>query len=299
MVPGIGALIARRVSAFFDEERGVIVPPRRELGFNGEITDSDGLIAASVARAEGLGFNEAAAIVEEECGALRAQLDADGEVALGRLGLLRRGADAGAITFEPLASTSIAPRLIGLPEVAATPLDLAATAPEVASVPRWRVALKRTLRVAASIAVVLSLGAMLTTPVIDHRAELASFGRTFVADTAVTASVQNEVTGLYIAIPDPSASIIECPALPAPRAEVKAAADNRPDRYFLVIASLPSRVQAEKYLSALPDSASFKVMYSGSRYRVYAASGPTYEAAYASLTPELASRFPDAWVCRP
>lgn len=301
VVPGIGALIARRVTAFFDEERGIMTPPRRELGFNGEIADSDGLIAASIARAEGIGFNEAAAIVDEECGALRAQLDADGEVALGHLGMLRSTPEA--IIFEPRASTSIAPRLIGLPEVNVSPIELTSVPAPEEQRPRWRETVKRTLRVAASIAVVLSLGAMLTTPVLDHRAELASFGRSLLADSTAAAPApaqrSGQPTGLFIAIPDPSTSTIDWTPAPQPEPQTTVAGDPRPDRYFLVIASLPSRVQAEKYMSALPDSASFKVMYSGSRYRIYAASAPTYAGAYAGLTPELASRFPDAWVCRP
>ncbi|MDE5978968.1 MAG: hypothetical protein K2G84_02900, partial [Muribaculaceae bacterium] len=56
-VPGIGALMVRYRPARFDSRNPlVLLPPSRELAFNGALTESDGILENSVARRSGVSF---------------------------------------------------------------------------------------------------------------------------------------------------------------------------------------------------------------------------------------------------
>ena len=60
MVPGFGAFLCNYEAAHFDERRrDVILPPARHLAFNRMIADSDGLLAWSVSKRDGVSFEEA------------------------------------------------------------------------------------------------------------------------------------------------------------------------------------------------------------------------------------------------
>lgn len=45
IVPGLGAFITRRVSSTYDEQRGLMLPPRKEVAFNPDLRHTDGLLA--------------------------------------------------------------------------------------------------------------------------------------------------------------------------------------------------------------------------------------------------------------
>ncbi|MDE6528441.1 MAG: hypothetical protein K2L78_05290, partial [Muribaculaceae bacterium] len=60
VLPGFGAFLCNYVPArFADDNELTINPPSRCLAFNGELVDSDGLLASSIARKEGLTYEAA------------------------------------------------------------------------------------------------------------------------------------------------------------------------------------------------------------------------------------------------
>lgn len=68
--------------------------------------------------------------------------------------------------------------------------------------------------------------------------------------------------------------------------------------YFLIVASLPTQAKAEEYIAAHPDS-SLKILVSDNRYRIYSASGMTYNEVFSSLSAEdTSAKYPDAWIYR-
>ena len=90
VLPGLGALLCRYVPASFADEDGVTLnPPGRFMAFNGMLTESDGMLASSVARQSGVTFEAATRSVEAEVAQMRAQLALHGDLQLGRLGLSR------------------------------------------------------------------------------------------------------------------------------------------------------------------------------------------------------------------
>ncbi len=100
-VPGIGALMVRHKPARFDERNPLILlPPSRELVFNGAIVESDGVLENSVSRRDGVSFEVARRIVNEEAEVLLQQLKAFGSLVLGHLGELTY-TEYGTIIFNP------------------------------------------------------------------------------------------------------------------------------------------------------------------------------------------------------
>lgn len=100
IVPGIGAFIATETDSYVDFERGVIVPRRREISFNGSVVTDDGLLAHSVARRERLSYEDAHRLVASFTEKMRADLRGEGEISVGRIGRLVMDAE-GLVAFQP------------------------------------------------------------------------------------------------------------------------------------------------------------------------------------------------------
>ena len=70
------------------------------------------------------------------------------------------------------------------------------------------------------------------------------------------------------------------------------------DKYYLIVASLPSREKAEEFISMQNHGDKLEIAEADGRYRVYAATGNTIaEARQPLISGEFGSRYPDAWVC--
>ncbi len=74
VIPGVGAVLSRRVSACFDASTGRFMPPAVEYSFNGALSRSDGALASSVARSRGIAYEQAARIVDEAASDMRRAL---------------------------------------------------------------------------------------------------------------------------------------------------------------------------------------------------------------------------------
>lgn len=100
VIPGWGALLCRYVPARYAADGHTMLPPGRELAFNALLSDSDGLLVASVARKEGIPFEAAAAMVQTEVEQMAVTLREEGELQLGRMGRFT-ATESGDTVFEP------------------------------------------------------------------------------------------------------------------------------------------------------------------------------------------------------
>ena len=116
IVPGVGAVLAHRMSARFDESGERMLSPVRSFTFNPSLCHNDGMLAASIARAEGLSYEAAARILEAEVAEMRLRLDNDSRMVLGRVGTLLRNAD-GSMRFIVGTLHKHSPSTMWLPEV--------------------------------------------------------------------------------------------------------------------------------------------------------------------------------------
>ena len=93
ILPGIGALITEYIPARIDEQEGVIYPPQKRLSLNSAIRHDDGMLATSIARTESIKFEEARLVMQDMLDSLRDTLNTEGEVSLGRIGILKLNSD--------------------------------------------------------------------------------------------------------------------------------------------------------------------------------------------------------------
>ena len=301
IVPGWGAFIAQRTSASFDPATGVFTPPCRCLTFNASIADTDGLLARSVSRREQIPYARAVDRVAAEVDALRHQLENDGELVIPRVGTFRRMPDGLSPMFEPAADgvanipyrslPLLKPHAVSQPEVEPSVAEVAAVSRRS---PRRR--MPAFVRIAAAMALLLGAGYAVTAP--DSGARRTDYASMTPAAASRPSEIMTDdiqkATELFIAQPaDPDASVTITPEDVAGHV---AAVPARAARYCLVVASLPSRAMADRFIASTGDG-SLRVLENGGRYRVYVAEGDTYGAALARKA-SVASRYPDAWVCR-
>lgn len=100
IVPGIGAFIASETEPRIDRERGVVVPRRREVSFNSSVVTDDGLLSHSIARREGLSYEEAHRLMKHLTTLILRDLQQEGETSIGRVGKLILSS-AGTMEFIP------------------------------------------------------------------------------------------------------------------------------------------------------------------------------------------------------
>lgn len=303
VVPGWGAFIAQYEPAHFDTELGCIFPPSRTIGFNPSLQHNDGVVAYSVSRRHTMTYDNAVKAINDEVNTMHHQLEHDGEVALGKLGIFTRNEEGNPI-FQPYKNTGFSPEFSGLIATKATPLldKTRKKASAKMTADTFYVPVSRNIfKLVASIILLLGLGFTLTTPIVNDNANYASF-------STVISSPKNQVTtfdivqpdiDLAIAIPDHASSMAiadttKSIAQPDPLTTHKD--DSAP--YCLVVASLHNLQEATKYINQQgnPD---MKILVSGGRYRVYISTGYTVAEARQILnTPQYAGKHSDAWVCK-
>ena len=297
IIPGLGAVLAHGIPAFYDESRGVWVAPRRAVAFNPELSRTDGLLAASVARRDSLNIESATTVVRNEVDKMRKELELTGRLQLGSAGTLDLTAE-GNLSFTPGDAACLSPSFAWLPSFAATPLESAselarrreATERKETWLPYL---LRKGSRIPAPAAVLLALGWIvvqnLTYAPDEQFASVAPMTEA-VSDRQATHQQMSPV--VLVLARAPKDEVVEnIPPAPVVKKEDTA-------RYYLIVASLASMAEAEKYVRQHTDI-NLGILAKDGRYRVYAAFGNTSEEVLAaSKTDEIASRYPSSWVCR-
>ena len=335
ILPGWGAFLCRYVPARWDEGGSTILPPSREVCFNPSVSHNDGLLVSSVMRREGLSYDAALESVETEVASLRHQLSSDGEVALPGVGLfsLSEG-ETPIFTPHPVAGFFSA-----LPTLPLRPVLEEARAEEeeanqveedknqkIIRVPL----LRRALRVAACIAVLLGLGLVLSTPITTDESSSEIYQASMPSPASIVRDINTVPADgiIAISIPDIATSTAEVDTVArakyrhrqlmlrqireynerraearalalekrqAQKAAPSAAPSSRispSENYCVVISSQPSKARAERFAR----SHGGQVLVQDGRYRVYIATSGS-EAHARQLASQLRGQYPGAWVC--
>lgn len=344
VLPSLGAFMVRYRAAHFDPSDPCrLLPPSRELAFNGALTESDGMLESSVARKCGVSFEAARRMITEEISALAAQLYQFGELHLGRLGVLQT-TDYGKLLFSPSASSNWDLRSYGLMPLELTSVDapriLPAVSPYVPEYEEETVAPQRNkvvrgiIGIAASLAVLVTVALFLLYPIRLSEAPMeASLAPTagieqmipavrtsgnVTAQPSGTAVVENsgketpDSAGAAVARNADVANPAVVKAADANSGAAKAAAANHAaaktaegktanglrfnpsDSFFLIVASFPNETEADRFL-AENSSRRLGILHKDGRFRIYAATGTTYEQTDSQKD---AVGFAESWVCR-
>lgn len=283
IIPGIGALLAHRQCAQFDFDGQRVVPPCRSFSFNGQLTETDGSLAYSVARAEGISLEAACDRVKAETDAMKRQLMLEGQLSLGRMGTLAVDAESGAVTFDSFDANELSIATAWLPAVDVKPAVKAqAVIDEMPIRPtrRW----VRFVKVAASVAVLLGICIVASTPIVVDDMLLASLAPEIqhVAEEDLLPVVTEEPT-LKITFADDAEIVVE----EERTEEIKPA---QKGDYLVIVGSFTTQEEAEAWMSRKYGEGSGIIERNG-RYRGYSTSYVTEEEAQAA-----AAEIGNAWV---
>lgn len=291
VVPGWGAFIANYTIARYNNDDEVMERPRRSIGFNASVTHNDGLLAQSLMRREGMTYDEAMRFISDSVTTFRQQLSMDSEVSMGRLGIFRRN-DGRYIEFLPFSHDNANDLYYGLTNLSIRPVELlereldAETAP-AAIVPKGRNLFSRKAsQIAASVAVLIGLGIMLSTPIIvDRNHDTASMAPEVTAPQPQqlgATTVQQGVTQQGFEMVNASPSI--------------ASVGNDAGKYYMVIATLRNQQELDafknKYSSLVPQ---MKILDYKGMMCVYVARSDDYSQLM-SLRDELPEQLRDVWI---
>lgn len=286
VVVGLGAFICHEVQA--ETNQGTCCPPKRTLSFNSAIMHNDGLLCNSIMRMEGCSYRVASEAIDAFVYDAKTTLSETGSISIGEVGTLSYS-ESGCLMFAPKAPSVVGNfDNYGLLPINIQPLEsgennIAANTNSVLDLS------KRFLRIAASIAVIIVLAFTLTTPMpMDSIVDKASIS---------TVSSKKKIEKQSNAVSANDKTV----------AEENAFANNEEKpleqrgRYCVVIASLTSRTQAEKFIDESNEEGLFIVNASrgSSIYKVALASGETREEMNSLIREKhLSEKYPDIWVCR-
>ena len=294
-IPGIGSFIAATLPALVDESRALFMPPTRYISFNSEINHNDGLIAASVARRDAISFEAATSRVEKAVEQMRRDLSQFRFIDFPGIGTLSLDAQ-GLLQFAPATSAAFIN-----PYAILQPVAMHVGAEEEPVAPRRRPRIIRigagAMRVAASVAITVSLGALLFFPLRD------SSTLPFIKAAIWPSTVSNvPATPAFVEKPQPDVELISAEA-PAGGYEILTpgsdpASAEAPASVFGVVVGVFS--DADKATAFIGDATALTSYPTrNGQFRVCAATASTMEECAA-----MASKFradgtwPEAWPAR-
>lgn len=291
IIPEWGAFIANYSFASYDEEQGMMERPQRLISFNSSVTHNDGLIPQSIMRREGLDYNEAMRFITDSVTTFRQQLSMGCEVSMGRLGYFKSN-DSGHIEFVPFTNEGACDRFYGLTDmeiksVTALEQELARQeAARTAVVPhKSNLFTRKAARIAASVAVLIGLGVVLSTPIIvDRNHGMASMAPEVTAPQSqqLGTAVQQGV------VAQPIEMVENYPGI--------SATGNSTGKYYMVIATLRDQQEIDGFKAKYPALVPHMKMLAYKGFTcVYVARSDDY-GTLMSLRGELPERLRDVWI---
>lgn len=113
IIPGLGGLVANPLSAEIDEEKGLFLPPRKEIGFNRSLSHNDGLLVNHVAVQEGVDYQAAALLVKQYVDEVLRQINSGFSFDIDSVGVLKSDA-IGNLLFQPFNTSGFLADSFGL-----------------------------------------------------------------------------------------------------------------------------------------------------------------------------------------
>ena len=292
VVPGWGAFIANYSASSYDAEAGMMSRPRRSIGFNASVSHNDGLLAQSLVRREDINYNEAMKFIADSVTTFRQQLAMDCEVSMGRLGYFRRN-EGRFIEFVPFYHSDGTDQFFGLndmeiKDVATLEQDVAlADETAAAIVPKERnLFIRKASRIAASVAVLIGLGVVLTTPMIvnrDHQ-NLASMAPAVSAPKAqqLNVTVEQGVSSQGIS------TVATQPRI--------ASVGNESGRYYMVIATLRNQQELDAFKNSNPSLVPYMKVLKYKKFMCVYVARSDDSNTLMGLRDELPEHLRDIWI---
>lgn len=310
IVPGWGAFIMQYRNAVYFTEDGIYKKPYRSISFNQSICHNDGLLINSMIRRSGIPYAVANNEIEEFVASLRKQLDYDGLVAIGRLGIFKN--TDGLVIFEPnrigdRCSDSFGLHNLKIKTLAQMTEESVASDNMAHLKSRQSINLnvRRFAQLAASIIILICAGFVLSTPLrFDQSTDYASLENAVRISQPSPKVVLNSDGDLAIALPVCAEQELNVSVNTCDEEESNKRAEDRVEarlphddegEYYLIVSSLDTKEQAEKYIQR--HNGDLRILERGDRFRVYAAQSASFKSLNHARK-SILSEYPDAWILR-
>lgn len=317
ILPGLGGFVRQALPAAYDKKTHTFHPARVEWRFNASLRHPDGLLEESYRQTLQVDRVEAQAFMEEDLERLRSQLKEERQLSLGRIGRFSLG-EEDQLLFSPGDSVWMNADLYGLKPFVLLPLSeqahpmrpIHSEEEPIARKEIYYIPISRRLAQAlVGAAAAMALFFLPSTPVVEVNP--TSYTASFVPTEMIpsTTSSQEEIPSAeenwgaddVEELPELVAPALPAvqPAQPAPvpiREEQKSVARKM---YHLVIASFPTRAQADEFLATVDRSKhqQVDVIARGGKFRVYAERFDNRAEAEQSLVQlRQTERYKDAWL---
>ncbi|NOY38509.1 MAG: hypothetical protein GXO83_13165 [Chlorobi bacterium] len=122
IVPGFGGFVANYRPAEVNYQNHSFAPPSKDIVFNSELKDNDGLIIGHISKSSGMSYVDARNWVEKQVKELSRKLEKGRKVYLEDIGTFHLGKDKN-ILFEPAHSVNYLTESYGLPDFQFSPLE--------------------------------------------------------------------------------------------------------------------------------------------------------------------------------
>lgn len=298
-VPGFGVFMLHRCPATV--KGNVLTAPCRELCFEPESGPiEDNTLARSIARATGTEEETCRMHIADDVNAMRRDIAIKGQTEIGNLGRIV-SSPSGVLSFEQFSP------MPGkwLDDIELQPLDdtITPVAEQTTGIvdEEQRETFIRLLRRTASSAAAIACFALIAfiASQIPHRdSEPRTTASIVLNDNLASAPIaspavnEEEQAPLLIIFNTPSDG-----KAPVDATDAATTSAGQPEgNYCLVVASLASRTDAEKYIAGRQG---FHILEKDGRYRVYTYSANSFDALQAiAKATDAYSDYPTAWICR-
>lgn len=288
IVPNLGAFIAKYRGSHIDGSRRILMPPVREIEFNENLRHDDNLLLNSVIRRNHYSRIIASEALSAAVEAVKIRLDAGLKVTFISIGTISQTNDGLTFTSDSNSSQNF---YRYLPVLTVAPISRISAQTSEDNTGKATPVFNPTdhyrtnywIKIAAILAIIITFGIAFLSGSSERgfiTPNLASIGLTHSAPSL--RPLQQE---LYIALPDKEESKAEI--IPEYLSI---------DEYCLVIASLTSRKDAQRFISSQKIK-KLQILESEGRYRVYIATGATKESLQAAQS-YYAQFFQGAWICK-
>jgi len=291
VIPEWGAFIANYSYASYHEAQGLMERPQRLISFNSSVSHNDGLISQSIMRREGINYDEAMRFIADSVTAFRQQLSMGCEVSMGRLGYFKSN-DSGHIEFVPFLNDYACDGFYGLSDMEIKTVDVLEqelieqeNAPAAVAPPKSNLFTRKAAKIAASAAVLIGLGVLLSTPIIverNHSMASMTPGVTAPQSQQLGVTVQEGVVAQPIEVVESYSGIT--------------ATGNSSGKYYMIIATLRNQQELDSFKAKYPSLVPHMKMLDYKGYTcVYVARSDDY-GKLMSLRSELPERLRDVWI---
>ena len=91
IIPGFGGFVGNKKSAFIHPVSGIIYHPSKELLFNKNLTQNDGLLATHIAKQENIDLSETSSLIEDFVQSIQTELNSRSAFKLQKVGTFTKG----------------------------------------------------------------------------------------------------------------------------------------------------------------------------------------------------------------